>query len=708
MIEQGTGDMPSIAQPEKHQVLDERGYLVGDVGSALDDDGLLQLHRLLVRARVFDERALALQRKGWLRSYYQASGQEASTAAAMALREQDWLFAAYREPGMWLAKGVPVAVVLGQWKGLLADGWDPQRWRVSRLNTTIGTHLPHATGAAYASRVLGTDHLTMAVFGDGGTSVADFHAGLNFAGVWRTPTVFFCQNNLYAEATPLAQQTASASIAVKAQAYGIAGVRVDGMDPLAVHAAAREAVARAKAGEGPTLIESVTYRFAPHSSYDGQAVYRTVEEEDEWRARDPLIRMRALLTGRGVDVGSFEEQVAKELLAEIDEAVEEVDRIASGPVTFAALARSTYSAAPASLARRLHTDAVVLGVPVGDLPVAEIPPERRPEGETRQQTLVQAIRETFERELAARPEMVVLGEDVATEGGVFRATQGLLATFGPDRVIDTPLSENGIIGSAVGMAMAGLRPVAEIMFAGFSYIALDQIIGHVARMRWRTRGSVSMPIVIRMAAGGGYGGLEFHADSPEAIFVQNPGLTVVYPSTVYDAKGLLAAALAGEDPVIFLEPLVRYHVPEDGVPVQPYTVPIGRGVVRRPGRDVTIVSYGNAVHTALEAATQLAAEGTDAEVVDLRTLYPWDEELVVESVRRTGRLVTVHESPVTAGLGAEIAATVAERAIHHLDAPVGRVGHPHTPWTPGGLHEELSLVSPERIAAMVRSILREV
>jgi 2-oxoisovalerate dehydrogenase E1 component len=700
--------MAGSVQSERLQVLDERGALVADAQLTLDDDELLRLHRLLVRARVFDERALALQRSGWLRSYYQASGQEASTAAALVLRPQDWLFAAYREPGMWLAKGVPVAAVLGQWKGLLHDGWDPTRWRVTRLNTTIGTHLPHATGAAYANRVLGTDHVTMAVFGDGGTSVADFHAGLNFAGVWRTPTIFFCQNNLYAEATPLAQQTAATSIAGKAQAYGIAGVQVDGMDPLAVHAATREAVARAVAGGGPTLIESLTYRFAPHSSYDGRAVYRTVEEEDEWRTRDPLIRMRAFLAGRGVDVGSVEEQATKELLAEIDEAVEEVDRIAAGPAPFAALARSTYRTAPPGLARRLRDDAAVLGVPVGDLPETEVPPERRPGGETRRQTIVQAIRETFERELAARPEMVVLGEDVATEGGVFRATQGLLATYGPDRIIDTPLSENGIIGSAVGMAMAGLRPVAEIMFAGFSYIALDQIIGHVARMRWRTRGAVPLPVVIRMAAGGGYGGLEFHADSPEAVFLHNPGLTVVYPSTAYDAKGLLAAALAGDDPVVMFEPLVRYHVAEDGVPVAPYTVPIGRGVVRRPGRDITIVSYGNAVHTAVEAAAQLAAEGTEAEVVDLRTLYPWDEELVLDSVRRTGRLVTVHESPLTAGVGAEIAATVAERAIHHLDAPIARVGHPHTPWTPGGLHEELSLVSPQRIAAAVRGVLREV
>nr|WP_281366656.1 alpha-ketoacid dehydrogenase subunit beta [Nocardioides thalensis] len=362
---------------------------------------------------------------------------------------------------------------------------------------------------------------------------------------------------------------------------------------------------------------------------------------------------------------------------------------------------------PARLVRQLEDEAAAEGEPELGLPVPDRPAEPRPDGPTSTRTQVEVIRATLEHELSTRPDLVILGEDVAIEGGVFRATKDLHLKFGLERVIDTPLSENGIVGAAVGMAMAGLRPVVEIMFAGFSYIGIDQVIGHVGRMRWRTRGQVSLPLVIRMPAGGGFASpVEFHSDSPEAMFVHNPGLTVVYPSTAYDAKGLLASAIASDDPVIVFEPILRNHLPEDGVPDEHYTVPIGVAAVRRPGRDLTVVTYGNGVAASLDAADLLADEGIELEVIDLRTLYPFDEDSVLASVRRTGRLLTVHEAALTAGLGAEIAATVAEQALEYLDAPVARVGHADTFWHPGAELESFSMVTPSRIAAAARRIVR--
>src|SRR6266540_317443 len=259
------------------RVLDEHGNLVGPEPSLSDDD-LTRLYRLMATSRAYDEKCLNLARQGRIPAYYPAIGQEAVVASVLPLDADDWIFTAYREPSVWLARGLPVDVTLSMWHGHPDDRWDVRRYGVTRLTPGIGTQLPHATGFAYAQRLLGESRIAVAYFGDGATSAADFHSGLNFAGVWKTPTVFFCQNNQYAESTPLRYQTASPTLAQKADAYGFTGVLVDGMDPLAVHAATSEAVRKARSGEGPTLIEALMYRFTPHSTYDGMPVYRTREE----------------------------------------------------------------------------------------------------------------------------------------------------------------------------------------------------------------------------------------------------------------------------------------------------------------------------------------------------------------------------------------------------------------------------------------------
>ncbi len=321
--------------------------------------------------------------------------------------------------------------------------------------------------------------------------------------------------------------------------------------------------------------------------------------------------------------------------------------------------------------------------------------------ETEDLTLVQAVREGLHDEMARDDSVLVMGEDVAENGGVFRATEGLLDEFGPDRVIDTPLAESGIVGTAVGMAAYGLRPVPEIQFMGFIYPAFDQIVSHAARLRARSRGRFTCPLVIRAPYGGGIRAPEHHSESKEAFFVHEPGLKVVIPSTPSDTKGLLAAAIRDPDPVVFLEPKLIYRAFREDVPTEPYTVPLGEAAVRRDGDDVSVFTWGAMTRPTLEAAENLAADGIECEVLDLRTLSPLDEEAIVESFRKTGRAVVVHEAPKTGGLAGEITATLQEEVLLYQEAPIGRVTGFDVPFPLYAL-EDYYLPEPTRIEDQIR------
>ncbi len=688
------------------QILDPAGELVGPVPD-LDDSQLVDMLRLLLTTRMADEKLLNLQRQGRMPAYYQVSGQEAHVGAALALRETDWLFSAYRELGMWLARGMSPIATLGLWMGVPDDDdlWDVNRYRVTRLNATIGTHLPHAVGFGYAERLQGRDTVAMVVFGDGATSESDFHAAMNFAGVWKTPTVFLCQNNQVAQSTTIDKQTAADTLAAKADGYGFTGVRVDGMDPLAMYQTAREAIERAAAGEGPTLIEMHTYRFAPHSTYDGTPVYRTTDEEAGWREQDPITRMRSFLVNKGLWEADQEDGMRAGISAELESFVDQLEARAGVSRDYSP--RQLFARTPASLAEQLHREQHDADEPAAMLDPEELwaaEPDPSPTGETRRLDMTEALKLTLHSAFERDPSLVILGEDVGVEGGVFRITEGMHERFGDDRVIDTPLCETGIMGTAVGMAMAGLKPIAEIEFAGFVYPAFDQLIGHVARIRWRYRGHLTAPVVARLPVGTNLDNFEFHTDSPESFLTHAPGLVVVYPSNPYDAKGLMESALCSEDPVVFMEPISLYRGLKQDVPVEPYRIGFGRASVLRDGTDVTVVSWGPPVREALKAAEALTEEGVSAEVIDLRTLYPWDRETVLASVERTGRLVVAHEAHTTGGFGAEILAAVSEQGLYSLEAPPVRVAHMDVFWGPTQL-ERYSMITADRIAAGIRRAL---
>jgi pyruvate dehydrogenase E1 component beta subunit len=327
--------------------------------------------------------------------------------------------------------------------------------------------------------------------------------------------------------------------------------------------------------------------------------------------------------------------------------------------------------------------------------------ERIQETETQNLTLVQAVRDGLRDEMARDDDVLVMGEDVGKNGGVFRATEGLYDEFGEDRVIDTPLAEAGIVGTAIGMAAYGLKPVAEIQFTGFIYPAFDQIVSHAARLRTRSRGRFTAPMVVRAPYGGGIRAPEHHSESTEAFFTHQPGLKVVIPSTPYDTKGLLISAIRDPDPVIFLEPKLIYRAFREEVPDEPYEVPLGEAVTRREGEDISVFTWGAMTRATLEAAEDLAEEGIDCEVVDLRTMKPMDDEAIVESFEKTGRAAVVHEAPKTAGLASEVTSTIQEEALLYQEAPVKRITGFDTPFPLYAL-EDYYLPEPARIKDGIR------
>ena len=681
-------------------VLDPQGTLVGP-DPELPSELLVEMYRLMVLSREFDRRMLALQRQGRMGTYAMLEGQEAAQiGSALALGPDDFIFPSYREHGVQLARGMPAEVVMSYWRGLPNDTWDVYGYQQHILTVPIATQLPHAVG--FSLRTAEAGIVTMVYFGDGATSEGDFHSGMNFAGVFKTPTVFFCSNNLYAISVPVSRQTASATLAQKADAYGFEGVQVDGMDVVAVYQVTKEAVEKARAGGGPTLIEALTYRYGGHATADDPTLYRSREEVEEWKARDPILRLRNYLQHLDLWDEGAEEKVSMEVTDVVESAITEIEARPT-PGRDDAI-RHSYAQIPDELVDQLHNWQRALGEPPTTFAASElwrIGNDEIPNGPTELWNMAEAINATLAQLMERDENVVILGEDVGLAGGVFRITEGLQKRFGTDRVMDTPLDEAGIVGTAIGLAMAGARPVAEIQFDGFVYPAFDQIIAHLARMRYRTRGRVSVPVVVRFPNGPGIGAHEFHCDSPEAFFAHAPGLVVVSPSTALDAKGLLAAALQSEDPVIFLEPKVLYRAAREPVPVDHFTLPIGRARVRVAGDDLTLVTYGGLVPLALKGAD---GSGASVEVIDLRTISPWDRETVLGSVEKTGRLLVVQEPAGTCGVAADISAVVAEELLYSLKAPVVRITGFDAPW-PQFAIEKHALIRPENIIDGIRRVL---
>jgi 2-oxoisovalerate dehydrogenase E1 component len=657
---------------------------VEQTSAVFSGSDLLEMQRRMLLIRGFEERVAALYRDGLVPGFVHLSiGQEASAVGACwPLRSDDVITSTHRGHGHCLAKGLDPFGMFAELMGR-ADGTnrgrggsmhiaDP-RIGIFGANGIVAAGLPIAVGAATASQIRGVGTVAVAFFGDGAVAQGACHEALNLAAVWQLPVVFFCENNGYSEFSPTETQHAG-TLEQRAAGYSMAFHRVDGNDVVATATTMGEAIERAPSGSGPVLVEASTYRWHGHYEGDPQR-YRSPEELTAWQERDPLVLHRRRLIDAGISetqIKALEESVADQL----DEAVER--------------ARTLAAPAPTAL-----FDFVVRERPVTAAPPA--PADSEPEIRT-----MDAIRAALEAELAADERVFLAGIDLGDGGNVFGLTRGLRERFG-DRVRDTPISENAIVGLGVGAAMAGMHPVVEIMYLDFLGVCLDQLLNQAAKLPFMTGGSAEMGLTVRTQFGAGRSSGSQHSQSLEAILAHIPGLTVVMPSTPADTYGLLRAAIQDPNPVVFIENRLLYGM-KGPAPPDDYVLPLGRSTVVRPGSDITVVSVSRMVHESIAAAEELAGEGVSVEVIDLRTVAPLDLAPVFDSLKKTSRILIAHEAVVPFGIGAEIAARVVREAFWDLDAPVERIGAAATPPPYAPELERAWLPGREEIAAALRRL----
>ena len=654
----------------------------------LEPDVLLQVYTTMLRIRAFEDKTAELFKEGVVKgTAHSYKGQEAiASGVCAALKDGDMIASYHRGHGHCIAKGARLdrmmAELMGRQTGYcqglggsmhIAD----MSLNIMGANGIVGAAMPLSTGAALAAKLQGTDHVAVAFFGDGASNQGIFHEALNLAAVWKLPMLFVCENNQYALTTSYRNTTAVAQVAQRAASYDIPGITIDGNDAVEVHLTVCEALERARAGEGPTLIEAMTYRWGQHSLRVNLQDPRPKKEVDSWLKRDPIKQMESRLQTDKMlskkDIKAISNAVNKEVESAVSFGLE------SDEPDMAVMLGSVY--AP-------HKDHVEPG-PTGN----------------RTLSYVEALNEALHQEMAEDNRVFLMGEDVGLTGGIFQVSKGLMDRFGEERVRDTPISEATFVGCGVGAAIAGMRPVVELQIFDFVALTMDMLVNQAAKFRFMLGGKPSVPLVVRGPQGGGIRLAAQHSQSLEAWFTHVPGLVVVAPSTAYDAKGLLVAAIRDDNPVIFLEQKLLYLSQSGPVPEELYAIPLGKADIKREGSDLTIVATLAMVPRALSAAATLAREGISAEIVDPRTLQPLDEETILASVRKTNRLLVVHEAWVKGGFGAEVSAMVVDKAFDYLDAPIARLGAPHTPMPFNDRLEMEVIPSPERIAEAARKLM---
>ncbi len=649
---------------------------------------LRDLYLTMRRIRAFEDKTADLFQEGVVKgTAHSYKGEEAIAAGVCAaLRDDDIIASYHRGHGHCIAKGARIdrmmAELMGRQTGYcqglggsmhIAD----MELNIMGANGIVGAAMPLATGAGLAARLEGSDRVAVAFFGDGASNQGVFHESLNLAAVWKLPVIFVCENNQYALSTSYRNTTAVSQVANRAASYEIPGITVDGNDGVEVYLVLREAVDRARTGDGPTLIEAMTYRHGQHSLRVNLRDPRPEDELQTWLDRDPIARMEKRLSSEG---GFSEDQF------------DETNRAVEDEIETAV----TYGRESPEPPVHVMLDAVY----------APHAAHTEPGPETeRMLSYPEALNEALDQEMLRDDRVFLMGEDVGATGGIFGVSKGLMERYGAERVRDTPISEATFVGCGVGAAIAGMRPVVEIQIFDFVALTMDMLVNQAAKFRFMLGGKPSVPLVVRGPQGGGIRLAAQHSQSLEAWFTHVPGLVVAAPSTPYDAKGLLVAAIRDENPVVFLEQKLLYLGGTGPVPEELYAIPLGKADIKREGTDVTVVATSAMVPRALSAATVLERDGVSVEVIDPRTLQPLDEETILASVRKTNRLLIVHEAWVRGGFGAEVAAMVVDKAFDYLDAPVARLGAPHTPMPYNDRLELEVIPSQERIVEAIRALL---
>jgi len=652
---------------------------------------MISWYRSMQRIRQCEEQLARLHQRGLVHgACHTYVGQEAiAVGVCTHLRTDDVVFSTHRGHGHALAKGLPpvelIAELLGRDIGCSRGRGGSMHLfapEIGLMGTSgiVGPCILQAAGAGYSFKLLKTDNVAVAFFGDGAVNNGAFHEGLNMAAIWKLPVLFVCENNQFATEVPFRYAAGNPSVALRGASYGLPGVEVDGNDVVAVSRAAGEAVERARSGGGPTLIECKTYRTRPHAEGMGDYTYRTREEVTAWRERCPIKRLRSLLVTEKIATGEELDAIDAEVLAQVTSASQAAEQ---APLPDGATAtRHVYC-----------EEAAPLSIP-------------EPAAGDRHIGFAAATLEVLDAEMARQPGIFVMGEGIGVRGGNFATTTGLFAKYGADRLCDTPICERGFVGLGCGAAMTGTRPVIDFMFMDFINDAFGEIVNQIAKIQYMSSGRLRMPILLRGCVGIGHSAATHHSGSYHSIFTHIPGLRVLMPSTPHDAKGLMTRALRCHDPVLFLEhrELMTLKGP---VPVESYELEFGKARIARAGTDVTVVALALMVHHTLAAAELLMNDGINVEVIDPRTVSPLDTGAILASVAKTGRLLIVDEAFAPCSLGAEIAAHIADAGFNDLDAPIRRLNGAFAPVPYSPPLERALVPDVESITRSIRDLISE-
>ncbi|MGJ8606003.1 MAG: pyruvate dehydrogenase (acetyl-transferring) E1 component subunit alpha [Marivita sp.] len=654
----------------------------------LDRKHVLALLRDMIRIRRFEDKCAELYTREKIRGFLHLyDGEEAIAVGVIpVLGPQDRVVATYREHGHALVRGVPMTTIMAEMYGK-AEGCSGGRGGSMHLfdadtnfyggNAIVGGGLPLATGLALADRMQDTNTVTACFFGEGAVAEGEFHEAMNLAALWSLPVLFVCENNGYAMGSALARTESEIDIHEKASSYGVEARQVDGMDVVAVEAAARKAIGKIRETGKPVFLECKTYRFRPHSMFDAQ-LYRDKAEVEEWRKQGPIVRFQGWLLENRLIHETDVAEIEAEADAEIAGAVAFAEDGTWEPVE--QLAQNVYGPAPGP------------------------PKPTDPSGKLVETTYREAVKQAIREAVIRDDRVFLMGEDVGAYGGCYAVSKGLMAEFGEDRIRDTPLSESGFTGAGIGAAAVGMRPIVELMTVNFSLLALDQIMNTAATIRHMSGGQFGVPLVIRMATGAGKQLAAQHSHSLEGWYAHIPGLKVLAPATLEDARGMLWTALQDPDPVLIFENVMLYNR-AGKIDSNAGAVDISKAAVRREGRDLTLITYGGSLYKTLQAAEDLAGDGIEADVIDLRSLRPLDDATIMASVARTRRALIVDEGWRSGSLAAEVSARIMEQAFWSLDAPVGRVCSAEVP-IPYPKHlEDAAIPQVPGIVAAARAML---
>ena len=627
-------------------------------GEGLESETLLSLYRNMLKPRLIEEKMLILLRQGKISKWFSGIGQEAiSVGVTMAMNDDEYILPMHRNLGVFTTRHVPLYRLFGQWQGK-ASGFTKgrdrsfhfgtQQFKIVGMISHLGPQLGVADGIALATKLKNTNQVTAVFTGEGATSEGDFHEALNVASVWRLPVLFCVENNGYGLSTPTNEQYNCKDIADKGMGYGMESHIIDGNNIIEVYTKVSQLAEDIRKNPRPVLLEFKTFRMRGHEEASGTK-YVPQELMDTWGTKDPLVNFQVFLKENNIlteeDEVSIKGSIVREINKHLEVAFNEEDIIANKSVEL----NDVY--------QNFEYQEVISN------------------SNSEEVRFIDAISNSLKQSMQKYSDLVIMGQDIAEYGGAFKITEGFVEQFGKGRVRNTPICESAIVEAAMGLSIAGIKSVVEMQFADFVSSGFNPIVNYLAKSYYRWNQNAD--VVIRMPCGGGLSAGPFHSQTNEAWFTKTPGLKVVYPAFPYDAKGLLNTAINDPNPVLFFEHKGLYRSMRQKVPVDYYTLPFGKASLLRTGNDITIVSYGAAVHWALETLDN--NPNVSADMIDLRTLQPLDVETIYESVKKTGKAIILQEDSLFGSISSDISAGIMEHCFKYLDAPVKRVASIETP-----------------------------